>query len=102
VLRRRETDNWLAGLCKLELTGSKLPSQREILAVFMNHHKIEHKTVKESAALLAKEVMVFWEKARISTKRNGHVAEKVKKIIFGMGWSKKEQRKQKGKNQQVS
>jgi len=55
MLRRSETDNWLAGFCKLELTGSKLPSQREILALFMNHHKIEHKTVKESVALLAKD-----------------------------------------------
>ena len=81
MLRRSETDIWLVGPCKQELTGSKLPSQKEVLAVFMHHHKIDNKPTKECAALLAKEVMVFWEKARIPSQQNDHVAEKVKKLF---------------------
>ena len=40
MLRRSDADIWLVGPCLQELTGSKLPSQREVLAFFMHHHKI--------------------------------------------------------------
>ena len=48
----------------------------------MHHHRVENITIKEGAALLAKEVMVFWEKARIPTQPNDQVAEKVKKLFL--------------------
>ena len=102
MLRRSETDIWLVGPCKRELTGSKLPSQRQVLSVFMHHHKIDNKPTKECASLLAKEVMVFWKKAKILTQRNDHVAEKVKKLFTEWaGLKKNKESKQKRSNNLV-
>ena len=59
MLRRSDADIWLVVPCSQELTGSKLPSQREVLAVFMHHHKICKKTTKESAALVVEKIILF-------------------------------------------
>ena len=53
MLHRSKSDNWLVGPRKQELTESKLPSQKEVPAVFTDLHKVENKTMKKRAALLA-------------------------------------------------
>ena len=53
MLHRSKSDNWLVGPRKQELTESKLPSQKEVPAVFTHLHKVENKTMKKRAALLA-------------------------------------------------
>ena len=66
MLRKSKSDSWLrlSGIVLARTHRNQLPSQREVLAVFMHHHKLEIKLLKR-AALLAKEVIVFSEKARI-------------------------------------
>ena len=53
MLHRSKSDNWLVGLRKQELTESKLPSQKDVPAVFTHLYKVENKTMKKRAALLA-------------------------------------------------
>ena len=65
MLRGSDADIWLVGPCSQEVTGSKLPSQTEILAVFMHHHKIFKKTTKESAALVAEKNYFVLRKSKI-------------------------------------
>src|SRR5688572_12782877 len=48
------------------ITGSKLPSSREMLSRFSYLHTVQSKTVQESAAATAKEIIQFWEKSCIA------------------------------------
>jgi len=49
VIVRSKTALWLLGSEETELKGSKLPSNRQMLCVFLHHHKTLKKTVLESA-----------------------------------------------------
>jgi len=44
---------WLIGGVSEKLTGSKLPSNRQVLSHFFYLHKLEKKTIQESAAIMA-------------------------------------------------
>ena len=35
------------------------------MAVFFNHHLTERKTIRQSSTILAEELILFWERARI-------------------------------------
>ena len=59
MLRKSDADIWLVGPYLQELIGSKLPPQRKVLVVFIHHHKICRKTIKESAALVVEEIILF-------------------------------------------
>ena len=53
------------------ITGSKLPSSREMLSRFsyLSYlHTVQNKTVQESAAATANEIIQFWEKSCIATR----------------------------------
>ena len=64
MLPRMESKSWVVGPYSAELTGSKLPLQKEVVFVFMHHHIIRKKTMKKSADSLAKEIMTFWKEPR--------------------------------------
>ena len=69
---------WLIGGVSEKLTGSKLPSNRQVLSRFFYLHKLEKKTVQESAAITTEELLSFWVKARIPTRQKYHIINKVK------------------------
>lgn len=59
-----------------QITGAKLPSGGQVLSVlFYNICKV-NLTISESANLVIRECLIFWEKARISTK---NVPNRIKK-----------------------
>ena len=60
------------------ITGSKLPSSREMLSRFSYLHTVQNKTVQESAAATAKEIIQFWEKSCIATRQQYHIIIKIK------------------------
>ena len=60
------------------ITGSKLPSTRQVLGRFFYLHTVEKKTVKESAAKTTTELVQFWQKARIPTRQEYHIINKIK------------------------
>lgn len=61
-------DIFIVGDINHQITGAKLPSNRQVLAVlFFNIREVKF-TIKESANLVVRECIIFWEKSRIPTK----------------------------------
>jgi len=69
---------WLIGSRVSTITGCKLPSKRQVFARFLQLHSEEKLIIQESARLTITDILPFWEKARIPTKQDYHVIEKVK------------------------
>lgn len=63
-----------------QIIGSKLPSNLEVLKVlFYNLRKVKL-CLRQSASLVVKEVLVFWEKARIPVKDVQRCIDKLEKL----------------------
>lgn len=58
---------YLLGHYSHNITGSKLPSNKQVLSVLFFNLRVVKLTLRESARLVLQEVMIFWEKARIPT-----------------------------------
>ncbi|KAG0715885.1 hypothetical protein GWK47_010896 [Chionoecetes opilio] len=74
---RKQTEVWLLGHSVPTITGAKLPSRGDVLRRFFYAHKEEKKTVQQSAAEAAKEVLDFWTRARILTIAETSVRRKI-------------------------
>jgi len=59
---------FLIGDVKHQITGSKLPSNGQVLAVLFYNIREVNLSVNESANLTIRECIIYWEKARIPTK----------------------------------
>lgn len=71
---------FLIGTMKNQITGSKLPSRRDILSVlFYNLHEVRL-DLHASAALVIDECLIFWKKARIPTQDRSDCIKKCKKL----------------------
>jgi hypothetical protein len=65
---RDHTKIFLIGDDLNQIIGSKLPSNTQVLKVlFYNLRKVKL-NIRQSASLVIKETIVFWEKARIPTR----------------------------------
>jgi len=62
------------------ITGSKLPSNKQIRQRFFHLRQYEKNSIQSSSIVTAREVGAFWEKAKIPTRKERHVIEKIKKI----------------------
>lgn len=71
---------WLVGGTLTEITGSKLPSNRQVLARFFHVHLNEKETVQQSATKTARELLQFWAKARIPTQKDYNIIVKIKEL----------------------
>lgn len=58
---------YLLGHHSHNITGSKLPSNKQVLSVLFFNLRVVKLTLRESARLVLQEVIIFWEKARIPT-----------------------------------
>lgn len=67
-LRSAKKSIFLVGEANHQITGAKLPSNRQVLAVLFFNIREVKLTVSESANLVIRECIIFWEKARIPTK----------------------------------
>lgn len=67
-LRSSKKDIFLVGDIKYQITGAKLPSNRQVLAVLFYNIREVNLKVNESANLTIRECIIFWEKARIPTR----------------------------------
>lgn len=77
-LRSNTKRIYLVGDVNHQIKGAKLPSNRQVLAVFFFNMREVKLTVSESANLVIRECTIFWEKARIPTKS---LPNSVKKLI---------------------
>ena len=67
-LRSTKKNVFLVGDVYHQIKGAKLPSNRQVLAVLFFNIREVKLTVSESANLVIRECIIFWEKARIPTK----------------------------------
>lgn len=77
-LRRSKKSVFLIGDVNHQITGSKLPSNGQVLTVLFYNIREVHLTVNESANLTIRECIIYWEKARIPTKS---IPNSVKKLV---------------------
>lgn len=68
----------MVGEVNHQMTGAKLPSNRQVLAVLFFNIREVKLTVSESANLVIRECIIFWEKARIPTRA---IPNCVKKLV---------------------
>lgn len=67
-LRSNKKSVFLIGEVNHQIKGAKLPSNRQVLAVLFFNIREVKLTVSESANLVMRECIIFWEKARIPTR----------------------------------
>ena len=75
-LRSSDTSIYLVGKINPQISGQKLPSNRQVLSVLFYNSREVKLTISESANLVARECVKFWEKARISTRALPHYTKK--------------------------
>ena len=73
---RSKIEVYLLGSIEQSITGSKLPSKKQVLQVFLYHHMEQKKTKSDAAMETMKLVEDFWERAQIPTQK----PQRVKKI----------------------
>lgn len=81
--KRARTENselYLIGCEQYQILGDKLPSRRQVLAVFLHNTKRFRFAANDSAKIVIDEVNVFWAKARINTSRHDHCCEKLLRL----------------------
>lgn len=78
---RSQSTVWLVGEPIATISGHKLPSNGDVIRRFFFIHRVENKTVRESASVVTDEIDVFWNKARIPTKDRQHVISKVENLF---------------------
>lgn len=63
-----------------QVSGAKLPSNRQVLKVFFYNMRFVNLSAKESAALTIDAVLIFWQQARIPTRRKDKCSDKIHKM----------------------
>lgn len=76
-LRSNKKNIFLVGDVNFQITGAKLPSNRQVLAVLFFNIREVKLTVSESANLAIRECVIFWEKARIPTRATPNCVKKL-------------------------
>ncbi|XP_076063128.1 uncharacterized protein LOC143038083 [Oratosquilla oratoria] len=73
----KKSEIWLVGHSIECITGAKLPSRGDVLRHFFFYHKDQKKTIPDSAAEVAKEVLDFWLGARILVMAESSIRRKI-------------------------
>ncbi|GBM93677.1 hypothetical protein AVEN_238122-1 [Araneus ventricosus] len=79
-LRSGDRNIYLIGSERHQITGCKLSSNRQVLSVlFYNLYEVKL-SIRESATLVVRECLIFWDKARIPTTATPHCVEEILKM----------------------
>lgn len=70
----------LVGDVSHQITGAKLPSNRQMLQIFFYNKRIERMDKKDSARLSVDAALIFWQQARIPTRQPNKCVEKLLKL----------------------
>lgn len=68
---------FLIGDIDTKISGNKLPSKKQVLKVLFFKLRKLKLTLLESATLVIKEVILFWEKARLPTQQSHRAVQKL-------------------------
>lgn len=74
---RSKTEIFLVGFEEAQILGAKLPTNRQVFKTFFYILHEVKLSKNESAKLAIRETIIFWEKARIQTRREDKCVEKL-------------------------
>jgi len=79
-IKKNKRGIWLIGGTLDKLSGCKLPSNKQVLGRFFELHSKEKKTINMSATTTARELVQFWQMARIPLRQEFHIINKIKEL----------------------
>lgn len=71
---------YLIGDVDVQIYGNKLPSQMQVLKVLLYNLREVNLTLRESAKLVLREVKIFWNKARLPTRKDCRCVDEILKL----------------------
>lgn len=77
---RKDEHIFLIRSQETQILGSKLPSLKQVYQVFFFNLRTVKLNIRESANLVIRECIIFWEKARIPTRAVQHCVNKLVKM----------------------
>lgn len=77
---RKDEHIFLIASKETQILGSKLPSLKQVFQVFFFNLRTVKLNIRESANLVIRECIIFWEKARIPTRAVQHCVNKLIKM----------------------
>lgn len=80
VVLRTHDEVYLVGNMNNQIVGSKLPSIKQVLSVLFYNLRHVKLNLRENARLVFKEIVLFWEKARIPVRDEHHCILKLEKL----------------------
>jgi hypothetical protein len=78
---REKTKLYLIGSCASEICGAKLPSNKQVLGLFLHRHLSEKQTTRTAATGVIQEVKTFWDKAHLPVRASQHSINKLEKLF---------------------
>lgn len=81
MMSSRQRDKiYLIGHMSHQIIGSKLPSRGQVLRSIFYNMRYVKMTLRAAASLTVREVVLFWDKAKIPTKQVQHCVTKAEKL----------------------
>lgn len=71
---------WLIGYPTESITGSRLPSGRDVMANFIYFHRTRKLSISDSAVLVYNNIVPFWEKSRLPIRHKQHILKRIKDL----------------------
>lgn len=81
VRLRKESKIFLVGHVSNSISGSKLPSKRQVLSMYFFNVRNRGIDRKSSALIVADAVNIFWRQAAIPTHRRDHIQTKTLSLV---------------------
>ena len=78
---RNKKKLYLLGSYIDDITGAKLPSNKQALGYFLNLHREENHTIRKAATRTIEKIFVFWQKASIPVKQKQNAISKLEKYF---------------------
>lgn len=78
---RKDSNLYLIGSVCHQIMGAKLPSNRQVLCVYFYNTQVAKLSSIQSETLVAEEVAIFYNKARIPTAMTHNNSLKVRRLV---------------------
>ena len=81
-VRISKRDEWyiVKNLCD-DITGARLPSNKQVLQYFLHLHQIQNKPVHTAAGEVVKKLSTFWAKANVPVRHKPDCINQVQKLF---------------------
>ena len=94
VATRKQRKIYLLDSYAVDITGSKLPSNRQALGYFLYLHREVQHTIRIAATLTIEKIFLFWEKAGIPVKQKRNAIKKLESFFHSWQNLQKHEKRQ--------